>query len=145
MKALAAVAGCVAAACVLGGLARLDTRERETTEQVHLALTPPAAINLHQAGYWLPALGFLARHSCPKDPAPLVVEKARSFFRSRADLDSSTTLAVVLVPLVLLLLIEREVLALAGRREERSFLVFALSVLVLLVIVMLVRLRAYAG
>lgn len=84
------------------------------------------------------------QRTCPHHEGPLVNRSITSFVNSKTDRSRSTFLAAVLVPLVLLLLIEREILVAAGRSEQRLFLAFALSLLLLLVLVASLRLRSYA-
>ena len=84
------------------------------------------------------------RRTCSDHEAPLVNRSIASFVKSHTDRARSTLLAAVLVPFVLVLLIEREILAAAGRSEQRLFLAFALALLLLVVLVATLRLRSYA-
>jgi hypothetical protein len=76
---------------------------------------------------------------------PLVVPKVRSFILSESDLRRSTRLGWIIVPLLLALLIEAELLAVAGRPEARTIRAFAWPLIAVFAMLVLVRLRAYAG
>jgi hypothetical protein len=77
--------------------------------------------------------------------SPLVSPEVRKFVRSEDDLKRSSLLGRVVVPLVLLLLIEAELLAAGGRAEARLIRAFSLPLIALFAMLVLVRLRAYAG
>jgi hypothetical protein len=76
---------------------------------------------------------------------PLITPKVRKFVESDGDFKRSLPLGRIIVPLVLLLLIERELLAAGRRPEARTLLAFALPLISLLAMLVLVRLRAYVG
>jgi hypothetical protein len=77
--------------------------------------------------------------------SPLVSPEIRKFVRSEGDLKRSSLLGRVVVPLVLLLLIQAELLAAGGRAGARLTRAFALPLIALFAMLVLVRLRAYAG
>ena len=76
---------------------------------------------------------------------PLVTRKVRSFVLAKSDLDRSTSLAWIVVPLVLGILVEAELLAVAGRPAARTLRVFGWSLVAVFAMLVIVRLRAYAG
>lgn len=75
---------------------------------------------------------------------PLVARRVRSFVLAKSDLDRSTSLAWVVVPLVLAILVEAELLAVAGRPAARTLRVFGWSLVAVFAMLVIVRLRAYA-
>ena len=77
-------------------------------------------------------------------PSPLVTPAIRSFVFSRSDFARSARIAAVVVPLVLLLLAEREAFAIVARRHT-VFLAFIVPLLAMVVLLLYVRLRVYAG
>jgi hypothetical protein len=77
--------------------------------------------------------------------SPLVNAKIRAFVRSRHDATRSAVLARVVVPLVLLLLVETELVAAGGRAEARLLRAFVVPLIALFVIMAVVRFRAYTA
>jgi hypothetical protein len=77
--------------------------------------------------------------------SPLVNPKVRKFVRSKDDLKRSSVLGRVVVPLVLLLLIGAELLAAGSWATARPVRGFALPLIALFAVLVIVRLRAYAG
>lgn len=75
--------------------------------------------------------------------SPLVNSTARRFVASKEDLARSDTLGRVVVPLVVLLLIEAELLTAGGRPGGRMVRAFAVPLLALFLILVLVRFHAY--
>jgi hypothetical protein len=87
----------------------------------------------------------------PGDPAsdfavsPLVSPRVRTFIVSKSDFARSSLLGRIVVPLVLLVLIGRELLAAADRRSARTFLAYGLPLISLVAMLVFVRFRAYLG
>ena len=123
-----------------------------------LPLTPARAVRLPLDGAGLAASrlapsaahpsGAQARIVAATDAVypvtPLVVRRVRSFVLSKSDLDRSTVLAWIVVPLVLAILIEAELLAVAGRPAARTLRAFGWSLVAVFAMLVIVRLRAYA-
>ena len=77
--------------------------------------------------------------------SPLVNARVRKFVARSNDLRRSAVLGRVVVPLVVLLLIEAELLAAAGRSQGRALRAFAVPLITLFVMLAVVRIRAYRG
>jgi hypothetical protein len=77
--------------------------------------------------------------------SPLVGRRVQRFVLSRSDFSRSTLLGWIVVPLVLAVLIEAELLAVAGRWEARKLRAFGWPLIAVFAMLVLVRLRAYAG
>jgi hypothetical protein len=76
---------------------------------------------------------------------PLVSTSVREFVQSDSDLKRSSLLGRIVIPLVLLLLVERELLAVGGRPQARTLLAYGLPLISWLAMLVLVRLHAYVG
>ena len=76
---------------------------------------------------------------------PLVGQAAREFVESGAEADRSSHLARIVVPLVLILLIERELLASLSRPEERAFRFYGLPLIACFAMIVVAQLRQYIG
>ena len=76
---------------------------------------------------------------------PLVGSRVREFIESRSDFDRSLLLGRIIIPLVLVLLIERELFAAAGRPGARAFFAYGVPLASCLALLILVRLRRYLG
>jgi hypothetical protein len=74
---------------------------------------------------------------------PLVSPRVREFVASRTDFARSALLGRIVVPLLLILLAERELLMAGGRTEERIFLAYGLPLIAAFVVLALARVRAY--
>jgi hypothetical protein len=76
---------------------------------------------------------------------PLVSPRVRDFVESDSDFERSTLLGRIVIPLVFLLLVERELLVIWGRGEQRSFLVYRPILLACLGILLYAQVRPYLG
>ena len=76
---------------------------------------------------------------------PLVGPAVREFVESGAEADRSSRLARIVVPLVLILLIERELLASLGRPEARAFRFYGLPLIACFAMIVVAQLRQYIG
>ena len=74
---------------------------------------------------------------------PLVNPRVRRFVESENDFERSALLAVIIVPLVLILLIERELLATGSRPEARTFFAYGFPLIACFAMLVFVRLREY--
>jgi hypothetical protein len=107
----------------------------------------PTAHSLHTLGYSTIRPSARVVDTSTEDFAvsPLVGPKVGKFVGSKNDLKRSSVLGRIVIPLVLVLLIEAELLAAGGRAEARIVRAFALPLIALFAMLVLVRLRAYAG
>lgn len=76
---------------------------------------------------------------------PAVDPAAREFVQSRSDVSRSVEIARIVIPLMLILLVEGELLSVAGRTEGRSFIAFGLPMLAVFAVLAYARLREYIG
>jgi hypothetical protein len=74
---------------------------------------------------------------------PLVSPAVREFVTSDDDSDRASLLGRIVVPLLLLLLVERELLALGGRSERDAFRTYTLPLIACFAILVLAKLRGY--
>jgi hypothetical protein len=74
---------------------------------------------------------------------PLVPVKVRRFVESTPDLSRSSRVGWIVVPLMLILLSAREILAAAGRPGARLLLAFGVPLVVCFVVLVIVRIGAY--
>jgi len=76
---------------------------------------------------------------------PLVTPRIREFVESSSDFERSSLLGRILTPLLVLLLVEREILAAAGRPGGRVFVACGLALVTAFLMLVLVRIREYLG
>jgi hypothetical protein len=74
---------------------------------------------------------------------PLVPAKVRRFVESTPDLSRTSRVGWIVVPLMLILLSAREILAAAGRPGARILLAFGVPLVVCFVVLVIVRIEAY--
>jgi hypothetical protein len=74
---------------------------------------------------------------------PLVPVKVRRFVESTPDLGRSSRVGWIVVPLMLILLSAREILAAVGRPGARMLLAFGVPLVVCFVVLVIVRIEAY--
>jgi hypothetical protein len=88
-----------------------------------------------------PALSFASDFGL----TPLVSNAVRGYVESKSDLDRSTLIGLIIVPLVLVILLARELLIAGGRTETRTLAAYAVPLIACFVILIYVRLKAYVG
>lgn len=76
---------------------------------------------------------------------PLVSPRVRDFVESDSDFERSTLLGRIVIPLVFLLLVERELLVVGRRGEQRAFLVYRPILLACLGMLLYAQFRPYLG
>jgi hypothetical protein len=74
---------------------------------------------------------------------PIVGPDAREFVRSRSDVSRSIVVGRIVIPLMLILLAEGELLSVAGRTEGRTVVAFGLPMLALFAVLAYARIRHY--
>jgi len=74
---------------------------------------------------------------------PLVNPNTREFIASRSDFSRSFLLARIVIPLLLVLLIERELLIAGGRMGARAFLAYGLPLMAISALLAYARIRTY--
>jgi hypothetical protein len=76
---------------------------------------------------------------------PLVSPRVREFVASDSDFERSSILGPIITPLVIVLLVAQQLLAVAGRPNARAVIAYALPLLASFVMLVLVRIREYIG
>ena len=74
-----------------------------------------------------------------------VTPAAREFVRSRSDVSRSIVVGRIVIPLMLILLAEGELLSVAGRTEGRTVVAFGLPMLAVFAVLAYARIRNYIG
>jgi hypothetical protein len=77
--------------------------------------------------------------------APTVSPAAREFVQSRSDVSRSVGVGRIVIPVMLILLAEGEMLSVAGRREGLTFVAFGLPMLAVFAVLAYARIRGYIG
>jgi hypothetical protein len=77
--------------------------------------------------------------------APLVTPPVHEFVESKSDFRRSSLLAFIIVPLLVVLLVERELFVARGRAGARVILAYGLVLVAGFAMLVLVRLREYLG
>jgi hypothetical protein len=76
---------------------------------------------------------------------PLVTPRVHEFVESKSDFRRSSLLAAIIVPLLVVLLVERELLVARGRAGGRAILAYGLVLIAGFAMLVLVRLREFLG
>lgn len=76
---------------------------------------------------------------------PIVGPDAREFVRSRSDVSRSIVVGRIVIPLMLILLAEGELLGVAGRTEGRTVVAFGLPMIAVFAVLAYARIRHYIG
>jgi hypothetical protein len=76
---------------------------------------------------------------------PLVTPRVHEFVESKSDFRRSSLLAAIVVPLLIVLFVERELLVARGRSGGRVIMAYGLVLLAGFAMLVLVRLREYLG
>jgi hypothetical protein len=76
---------------------------------------------------------------------PTVGPATREFVRSRSDVSRSIVVGRIVIPLMLILLAEGELLSVAGRAEGRKVVAFGLPMLAVFAVLAYARIQDYIG
>jgi len=100
---------------------------------------PPSATSVTHSG----SGGLPSKSTADFVVTPLVNPNTREFVASRSDFSRSFLLARIVIPLLLVLLIERELLIAGGRMGARAFLAYGLPLMAISALLAYARIRTY--